>query len=151
MPRSACWRRWCTGKQRAHVGYLVLSAGCGALAVLSKSPGLVMLPMIAAIALLSAWEQTAPLRQTSNGYRSFALCALRCSCIWGAVFVLTILLVWPATWADPLRVYELLRTGVEAEGAQPHMTGNFSWASAPMYRGRCCIQRCWHCVPPRSL
>jgi hypothetical protein len=45
--------------------------------------------------------------------------------LWGGVFALTIALVWPAVWADPLRVYELLRVGVEAEGAQPHMTGNF--------------------------
>ncbi|NJO85272.1 MAG: phospholipid carrier-dependent glycosyltransferase, partial [Blastochloris sp.] len=35
---------------RGPIGYLVLSAACGALAVLSKSPGLVLLPMVAAIA-----------------------------------------------------------------------------------------------------
>ncbi|NJK81917.1 MAG: phospholipid carrier-dependent glycosyltransferase [Chloroflexaceae bacterium] len=112
-------------QQRAHVGYLVLSAGCGALAVLSKSPGLIVLPMIAAIALLSAWEQTAPPRHPSTRYTSFALCVLRFGFIWGGVFALTMLLVWPATWAAPLRVYELLRFGVQAEGAEPHMQGNF--------------------------
>ncbi|NJO06828.1 MAG: phospholipid carrier-dependent glycosyltransferase, partial [Chloroflexaceae bacterium] len=45
-------------QQRAHVGYLVLSAGCGALAVLSKSPGLVVLPMVGLITLWVTWEQT---------------------------------------------------------------------------------------------
>jgi hypothetical protein len=34
-------------------------------------------------------------------------------------------LVWPAVWANPVRVYELLRIGVEIEGGRPHMTGNF--------------------------
>ncbi|NJK81916.1 MAG: phospholipid carrier-dependent glycosyltransferase [Chloroflexaceae bacterium] len=112
-------------QQRAHAGYLVLSAGCGALAVLSKSPGLVVLPMVGLITLWVTWEQTVSQRHTTTKYRSFALRVLRSSFIWGAVFALTVLLVWPATWAAPLRVYEVLRTGVEAEGAQPHMTGNF--------------------------
>jgi hypothetical protein len=44
---------------------------------------------------------------------------------WGLIFALTIVAVWPAVWADPLRVYELLRIGVEVEGGSPHVIGNF--------------------------
>jgi hypothetical protein len=104
---AACFY-WHHGR---HSALLVLSAVCGALAVLSKSPGVVVLPVVAGMALWADWR--AP------------LVALRSLAVWGGVFVLTLLIAWPAVWADPLRVYELLRIGVEAEGAQPHMTGNF--------------------------
>jgi 4-amino-4-deoxy-L-arabinose transferase-like glycosyltransferase len=99
---------------RPHFGLLVLSAVCGGLAVLSKSPALAVLPLVA---LAAFW--TLDDRLSALGYRLSALA------LWGIVFALTIAAVWPAVWADPLRVYELLRTGIEAEGAQPHMTGNF--------------------------
>jgi 4-amino-4-deoxy-L-arabinose transferase-like glycosyltransferase len=112
---------------RPHFGLLVLSGACGALAVLSKSPGLIILPIIPAIALYNA---LVPLetgnqqwgigeRLSAIGYRLVELG------LWGIVFALTIVAVWPAVWADPLRVYELLRIGVEVEGGSPHVQGNF--------------------------
>jgi hypothetical protein len=104
---AAC-AHWHHGR---HPALLVLSAACSALAVLSKSPGVAVLPVIAVIALWADWR--AP------------LAALRSLAAWGGVFALTIAIAWPAVWADPGRVYELLRIGVEVEGAQPHMTGNF--------------------------
>ncbi|NJO85269.1 MAG: phospholipid carrier-dependent glycosyltransferase [Blastochloris sp.] len=110
---------------RGAIGYLVLSAVCGALAVLSKSPGLAVVPVISLAALLAAWEQTVSQRHTTTKYRSFALCVLRSSFIWGGVFALSIVLVYPAMWADPLRVYEQMRVGVEVEGGSPHVIGNF--------------------------
>jgi hypothetical protein len=94
-----------------HMALLVLSAVCGALAVLSKSPGLAVLPIVAGMALWADWR--AP------------LAALRSLVVWGGVFALTLVIVWPAVWADPLRVYELLRIGVEIEGGNPHVIGNF--------------------------
>ena len=33
--------------------------------------------------------------------------------------------LWPALWAGPLRAIEQVRVGVVAEGAEPHMQGNF--------------------------
>jgi hypothetical protein len=45
--------------------------------------------------------------------------------LWGAVFALTLIIVWPAVWADPARVYELLRVGVEVEGSIPHVIVNY--------------------------
>jgi hypothetical protein len=94
-----------------HVALLVLSAVCGALAVLSKSPGLAVLPILAGIALWADWRTP--------------LAVLRSLAVWGGVFVLSLAVVWPAVWADPLRVYELLRIGVEVEGGNPHVIGNF--------------------------
>jgi hypothetical protein len=94
-----------------HPALLVLSAACGALAVLSKSPGLAVLPVVAGIALWADWR--AP------------LAVLRSLAAWGGVFVLTVVIAWPAVWADLPHVADLLRASVEDEGAQPHLWGNF--------------------------
>jgi hypothetical protein len=68
-------------------------------------------------------------RVSDIGYRvsgiGYRVSGIGYALLWGGGFALTIVLVWPAVWADPLRVYELLRFGVAGEGAQPHMTGNF--------------------------
>jgi hypothetical protein len=101
-------------QHRPHPGLLVLSAVCGALAVLSKSPALAVLPIVAAMGL---WV-------SSQGAGAIGSRLLPLG-IWGLVFALTIAAVWPAVWANPVRVYELLRIGVEIEGGRPHMTGNF--------------------------
>jgi len=45
--------------------------------------------------------------------------------IWAAICAATIFALWPALWVAPLRAYDQMRIGVEAEGAQPHMMGNF--------------------------
>jgi 4-amino-4-deoxy-L-arabinose transferase-like glycosyltransferase len=108
-------------QQRPAVGYLLLSAVCGALAVLSKSPGLVVLPVVA-LGFLGSWVSGIGYRVSGIGYR---VSGIGYALLWGAVFALTIVLVWPAVWADPLRVYTLLRVGVEVEGGSPHVIGNF--------------------------
>jgi 4-amino-4-deoxy-L-arabinose transferase-like glycosyltransferase len=96
---------------------LALSAVCGALAILSKSPGIVLLPMIGAFAVAAAWrEEGAPWHVTR---------IIRPILVWCAIYALTILLVWPATWSAPYQVYELLRLGVEAEADGEHQGGNF--------------------------
>jgi 4-amino-4-deoxy-L-arabinose transferase-like glycosyltransferase len=105
-----------------HPGLLVLSAVCGALGVLSKSPALAVLPLVALAALWPITSRPSPpasRRLTDHASRIMPLLA------WGLIFALTIVAVWPAVWADPLRVYELLRIGVEVEGGSPHVIGNF--------------------------
>lgn len=94
---------------------LVLSAICGALAILSKSPAAALLPIVAGIALWHIW------RQPASG-RARALLALLA---WGGIAGITLLVVWPALWAAPMSVVNLLRIGVTAEGAVPHRGGNF--------------------------
>ena len=101
-------------QHRPQWGYLLLSAVCAGLAVLSKSPALVLLPIIAGMAILAAPATGNPVRHI-----------LTTGAAWGGTFLLTLVLVYPAVWADPLGVYGWLRFGVEAEGAVPHMQGNF--------------------------
>ena len=45
--------------------------------------------------------------------------------LWAALVLLTAVALWPALWAGPLRAIEQVRVGVVAEGAEPHMQGNF--------------------------
>ncbi|NJN68095.1 MAG: phospholipid carrier-dependent glycosyltransferase, partial [Chloroflexaceae bacterium] len=88
-------------------GWMVLSGIGAGLAILSKSPALLLLPAVAAATL---WYSP------RCWWWLFA---------WGAACLATVVLVWPALWADPARVYQLLRVGVEVEGGSPHMFGNF--------------------------
>lgn len=115
---------------RAALGWLLLSAVCGALAVLSKSPGLIVGPLVALIAVTTPlttnatpgdysviWSPATWLRSLPSRIWPLLL--------WGGVFALSIVLVWPAVWANPQRVYDLMRIGVEVEGSSPHNLGNF--------------------------
>jgi 4-amino-4-deoxy-L-arabinose transferase-like glycosyltransferase len=104
------------------IRWLVTSAACGGLAILSKSPALLLLPMVGIIALAWVWEQVMVYHYS---HQQVWLRAIGRLLAWGAICALTITILLPAVWADPMRVYELLRVGVEVEGANPHMTGNF--------------------------
>lgn len=94
--------------------WLLLSAICGGLAILSKSPALIIAPLIGLTWFLA-----------DSARQRFSWAALRSLLAWGLVCGLTIFIGWPVLWVDPLAAYDLLRLGVEAEGAEPHMLGNF--------------------------
>ena len=139
--------------EHQHRGWLVLSGICGALAVLSKSPGLAVVPVVTLLAFAAAWQrgsgaenaecrmQNAECSTQNDGRGSGVggqeqpsgvtalftrlLPAIPQLALWGAVFALTLVIVWPAVWADPARVYELLRVGVEVEGSIPHVIVNY--------------------------
>lgn len=100
--------------------FLLLSGVCGGLAALSKSPALALLPAVALLAALTAWREHGTLRARAP-WRQIA----RSYAVWLLVFGLTVLACWPALWISPLRAYQQVQIGVLAEGAQPHMLGNF--------------------------
>jgi 4-amino-4-deoxy-L-arabinose transferase-like glycosyltransferase len=105
---------------------LVLSGVCAGLAILSKSPALAVLPIVVGIALATWWQgegrKANDEEQASFAPRSSSFVALLA---WCAVVAVTVVALWPALWIAPAQAYQLLRTGVEVEGAQPHMLGNF--------------------------
>ncbi len=103
-------------------GWLVLSAVCAGLAIMSKSPALLLAPTVSSIALLAAWR---PPRQV--GWLKSAMVT---TVVWGVICGITMALLWPAVWANPAEVVEQLRIGVEVEGAQPHQLGNFYMGQA---------------------
>lgn len=104
-----------------HLPWLALSGVCAGLAILSKSPALALIPTVGIFALWMAWEEC-----RSQGEGIFGVAKrLWPLAVWGGVSLLTMVVVWPAFWVDPMRVYDLLRIGVEVEGGSPHVQGNF--------------------------
>jgi hypothetical protein len=105
--------------------WLALSAICAGLAVLSKSPALALLPIIGACAGVAAWRAARTPDSTVAVDRQRLLRGLAPLFIWLAISLATALILWPALWAAPRFAYAQLRSGVQDEGAQPHMLGNF--------------------------
>lgn len=105
-----------------------LSGVCAGLAVLSKSPALALAPAIGILALWYAWR---PLKmaevpsEAPAGLVGALRIALPDIAIWSGGLALTIVALWPALWVAPTAVVDQLRFGVEVEGGQPHMLGNF--------------------------
>jgi 4-amino-4-deoxy-L-arabinose transferase-like glycosyltransferase len=110
---AACYY-WHHGQ---HPAALALSGVCGALAMLSKSPGLILFPFAGLVAVGAAWER----RDLSGTLRRVAPSFVG----WCAICCATIYLLWPALWASPIAAYVKIREGVVAEGIQPHQQGNF--------------------------
>ncbi|MFL5801511.1 MAG: glycosyltransferase family 39 protein [Roseiflexaceae bacterium] len=132
---------------------LSLSGLCAGLAILSKSPALVLLPVVGLVALAAGRRPTADHRPPTTDHRRETPASgqlktqnskLRTTTspahpltpsplhpfiwsllAWVAVAALTVLALWPALWVSPIHAFEQLRDGVEIEGAQPHMLGNF--------------------------
>ncbi len=102
------------GRDARPARWLVLSGIAGGLAMLSKSPALVLVPLAL---VLAGWQVVGARRAPNAVARGLML--------WGGSVVLTIALLWPALWADPLAALRWITSGVADEGAQPHMLGNF--------------------------
>jgi 4-amino-4-deoxy-L-arabinose transferase-like glycosyltransferase len=99
--------------------FLLVAGVCAALAVLSKSPAVVLGPTLLGIATFAAWQSARaegmwPWRRELV---ALVLCAL--------VALFTALLVWPALWADPAGAFARFTASVSEEGGEPHQSGNF--------------------------
>jgi 4-amino-4-deoxy-L-arabinose transferase-like glycosyltransferase len=108
--------------------WLILSAICAGLAILSKSPALALLPGVGLIALAAALRPDERRKtKDESGSSSFVLrpSSFVPFLAWTLVVVATIFILWPALWVGPMRAYAQVRLGVEAEGAGTHVSGNF--------------------------
>jgi hypothetical protein len=110
-------------------GWLVVSGVCAALAALSKSPGIAVVPVVGVLAWSAGWANTnGP--DLSGTSASPPWSARLAPCLlpllgWGAVYALTVVVVWPSVWAAPSQVVHLLRVGVEVEGGSEHVVLNY--------------------------
>jgi hypothetical protein len=112
--------------------WLVLSAVCAGLAMLSKMPAGALAPLFVVMAVGvavagAAGPDDAPASNQHSWQRVRVALrpALLRIVVWGLLVVVTIVAFWPTFWTNPVRAYEALRYGVEVEGGQPHMMGNF--------------------------
>lgn len=111
---SCAWH----GAEKPQTGWLVLSGISAALAMVSKSTGMAVGPLILGIAILAAYDHRAHPRwwHMHVVYPLF---------LWGGALFATLVMVWPAVWAAPQTVYTLLRVGVEVEGGSRHVVPNY--------------------------
>ncbi|MCB9434012.1 MAG: glycosyltransferase family 39 protein [Ardenticatenaceae bacterium] len=79
--------------------YLVASAILSALAVLAKSPAILLPPLVALLLGVRL------LAQRGEGWGKGVATAVRDGLLWLFTYLVTLLLVLPALWADPVRVW----------------------------------------------
>lgn len=105
-------------------GTLAFSGVVAGLALLTKSPSIVLLPLVALTLLLAAigrWESL--LRPARWPWRAL----LGNYVLWLALAGATWFVLWPALWVDlPGTLFKIAHQ-VESEGGSPHGWGNFFW------------------------
>jgi 4-amino-4-deoxy-L-arabinose transferase-like glycosyltransferase len=72
-------------------GWFVLSGVLAGLAILSKTPALILIPFIGLIGLVDLWQHKIPISRWGWAWLT-----------WGVALVVAFVLVWPAAWVDPL-------------------------------------------------
>jgi 4-amino-4-deoxy-L-arabinose transferase-like glycosyltransferase len=113
------------GYEPPQLAWLFGSAVAGGLALLTKSPSLILLPMLALIALLSlsrAWRADQETSIWSHGIFPIVLWIGLAAGVWIAL--------WPATWVSlPTAVMSVIHQ-VEGDGGAPHAWGNYFMGEA---------------------
>jgi 4-amino-4-deoxy-L-arabinose transferase-like glycosyltransferase len=106
------WYWWERGSR-----WLLLAAGVSAgLAMLSKTPGLFLLPFGAAVAGLAFVAGRAELRRAATGVLAFGMLAAT-----------TYVAFWPALWLAPIEMLGRVVDFLRETGGQPHEGGSFFW------------------------
>ena len=98
--------------------WLVASAITGGLALLTKSPAIILPPMVGLIAVVG-WRL-----QRGRPRSVVALVGLPLAA-WVAVAAAMWVALWPAAWVDPLSAVGSIVHQAQADGGSPHGWGNF--------------------------
>lgn len=113
-------------------GMLVGSAVAGGLAFLTKSPSVILLPMVGAIVGVGVLRMSGMSGMGAiggEGRRSVLVrVAVRLGVVmlaWGGIAVLVWVALWPAAWVDLPGVVRRVVLQVVYDGASPHGWGNF--------------------------
>jgi len=126
-----------TGNRGQHRNvYLAISAVAGGLAFLTKSPALLLLPMIGLIVLIGLVRAENRELKTENrevrtdGGRAEKVFSVLSSwflvlSLWCFIVVLLWVALWPANWVDPAGALLSVINEVRDNGAAVHETGNF--------------------------
>ncbi|MFM7174159.1 MAG: glycosyltransferase family 39 protein [Caldilinea sp.] len=98
--------------------YLLLSAGAGGLAGLTKTPAIFLVATLGLLMAIDWWRSGRSARQGGAALGSIAL--------WGGVALVLFVALWPALWVQPLQTLAqiLAEMSVHAEG---HTNPNFFW------------------------
>lgn len=99
-------------------GALITSGILAGLALLTKSPAM-LLPVEVGLLALIAFVRAGAGRPGALRTMAAALA------LWGAIALLVFLAIWPAAWANPIGVIQRMADEVRTNGGSPHPTGNF--------------------------
>jgi hypothetical protein len=118
--------------------WLVLSGVCGGLAALSKTPGVILGPILVATGLVYALHpsqlaNTAPAVASTDAamapdplggrWRRFLVAVA----VWGGVAIAAFCALWPSLWVDPGQAISLLITNVVTAVQTVHPTSGVFW------------------------
>ncbi len=95
--------------------FLVASGVAGGLALLTRSPAIILPPVIGLIGLLAIWQHQ------SFSFKQLTMALL----LWGVVVLAVWFVVWPANWVDPAGAVMSVINEVRDNGGVAHETGNF--------------------------
>jgi hypothetical protein len=99
-------------------GWLVASALAGGLALLTKSPSVLLLGMVAVVAV---WAYGVHPPHVMRPYLMVTLGML----VWSAVAAGVWVALWPTAWLDPAGAVGVVVHQAAADGGSPHGWGNF--------------------------
>jgi 4-amino-4-deoxy-L-arabinose transferase-like glycosyltransferase len=104
-----------------HWRWLLASALAGGLALLTKSPSVLLLPMLALFGLVAL------LRARRAGQPLAGLLAALCGAgaLWALVALLVCVTLWPALWVAPWHAVQAVIDEAAANGGTPHANGSF--------------------------
>jgi 4-amino-4-deoxy-L-arabinose transferase-like glycosyltransferase len=91
------------------------------LALLTKSPALLLVPVAGLAALLRQRESIHDIR---SGVRALIRCAVPL-CVWGGVAAVVWVALWPAMWVKPVDTVQRVVNEIFFDGGAPHPWGNF--------------------------
>lgn len=117
--------RWTTVRW----SWLATSALAGGLALLTKSPSVVLLPMIGLIALVGLWPTLSLRPFRAEHALVIASRAGTALVVWVSLASAVWFTLWPTTWVDPGGAVTSVVAEVINNGGEPHNVGNF-------FRGR---------------
>jgi hypothetical protein len=110
--------------QRARWRSLLPSGVFAGLALLTKGPALILLPFAGLVVVFAGSRQ-----QAEGGWREALFERLRramaCYAIWIAAALATVLLLWPALWADPGDALGRYVGEIATNGGRPNGDGQF--------------------------
>jgi len=110
---------YCRGRPR--IGYIILSGALGGLAVMSKSPGVYLVPWTACVLALHAWGGA------SAGRKHRLVVAARDLLLWGGMATLVMVAFWPALRVAPSDTLDKVVAGAVRQIPNPHEYGSFFW------------------------
>jgi hypothetical protein len=121
-------------------GMLAASGAAGGMALLTKSPSLILFPMLGLIVVVGVFLPYVRGDDLPRSPWAALRLAVGALAAWGAVAALVWVALWPAAWVDPVGSAMTVLNEIFRNGAVPHGWGNYFMgvpnpAPGPRYYG----------------